>query len=203
MDKELIERKINTFVDELLELVGVEPKPDDYNAYFPINLNKGKLRVTLPFGSVMYPYSITNKHKGLDYAPYAGSEGAGIFSLLDGRIYKSVMQNTGLGNYVVVESKSPISCELLNIKSNSIPITKGEVVYNLYAHMSKVAVKSGDTVRAGSRIGSIGNTGYSKGPHVHHELRVGDYDKRHVVDPLTYIGAVLGKAGTDWYFEID
>ena len=201
MNKPLIEEKINTFIDELLELVGVQSKDEPYEAYFPINLNNGKLRITLPFASISYPYNSGNPHKGLDYAPFAGSEGQAIFSLLNGRVYKSVMQNTGLGNYVVVESKSPIDCELSSLKGRSVTIEKGSVVYNLYAHMSKVAVKSGDTVKAGSRIGSIGNTGYSKGPHVHHELRIDDYDKRVVVDPLEYIGELLNKTGSDWYFE--
>lgn len=41
----------------------------------------------------------------------------------------------------------------------------------LYAHLSKVAVKSGDKVCHGQQIGYVGTTGHSTGPHLHYEVR--------------------------------
>lgn len=43
-------------------------------------------------------------------------------------------------------------------------------VYTRYAHLSAVAVKVGDSVTLGQRIGSLGNSGLSDGPHLHFEL---------------------------------
>ena len=40
-----------------------------------------------------------------------------------------------------------------------------------YAHLSAVDVKEGDTIAAGTRIGAVGTTGYSTGPHLHFEVR--------------------------------
>lgn len=40
-----------------------------------------------------------------------------------------------------------------------------------YFHMSRLAVKANDILKAGDLIGYVGSTGYSSGPHLHYEIR--------------------------------
>jgi peptidoglycan hydrolase-like protein with peptidoglycan-binding domain len=53
--------------------------------------------------------------------------------------------------------------------------------YTWYAHLSRISVARGRHVVTGSRIGAVGSTGSSTGPHLHFEVRV----RGAAVDPLT------------------
>ena len=55
---------------------------------------------------------------------------------------------------------------------NTIVIYHGLGYSTLYAHLSSIAVEVGDQVTSGERIGAIGSSGLSTGPHLHFELRV-------------------------------
>jgi murein DD-endopeptidase MepM/ murein hydrolase activator NlpD len=53
----------------------------------------------------------------------------------------------------------------------------------VYAHLSKINVKKGESVQQGQNIGAVGATGWATGPHLHFEFRMGG---KHV-DPITVI----------------
>ena len=54
-----------------------------------------------------------------------------------------------------------------------------------YAHLNRIHVKTGDRVSQGERIGDMGNTGRSTGPHLHYEVRMNG----RAVDPMSFIKA--------------
>jgi hypothetical protein len=55
---------------------------------------------------------------------------------------------------------------------NHISIRHGGLS-SMYAHLSSMAVRSGQRVTKGMRIGAVGNTGNTTGPHLHFEARKG------------------------------
>lgn len=59
-------------------------------------------------------------------------------------------------------------------------------LYTQYAHLSSLAVRPGQTVDTGRRIGRSGATGNATGPHLHFEVRTGPrYGSD--VDPVAYL----------------
>jgi murein DD-endopeptidase MepM/ murein hydrolase activator NlpD len=52
-----------------------------------------------------------------------------------------------------------------------------------YAHLSVILVKQGDTVNEGSKIGELGNTGYSSGSYLHFRV----YKDGATVNPLDFL----------------
>jgi murein DD-endopeptidase MepM/ murein hydrolase activator NlpD len=51
---------------------------------------------------------------------------------------------------------------------------KGETLYTIYAHMSKIIAVVGEPVETGDVLGLVGDTGATTGPHLHFEVRLGE-----------------------------
>ncbi len=66
---------------------------------------------------------------------------------------------------------------------NTIVIYHGFGYSTLYAHLSRIEVSENQQVQSGDRIGALGSTGWSTGPHLHFELRIDGQ----AVDPTPYL----------------
>jgi hypothetical protein len=96
-------------------------------------------------------------HQGLDFpVPYGTRVGAaGV-----GTTIFAGYNNGGFGNLVVIQHRLGYT--------------------TWYAHLSSITTWVGEQVSGGTRIGYVGSTGYSTGPHLHFEVR--RYDT--AVDPM-------------------
>ncbi len=115
--------------------------------------------ITSCFGYRVHPiFGTTKYHAGVDIAANSGATiGAAQAGTVGIAEYSS-----SYGYYVVV----------YHADGNS----------TLYAHMSSMAVSTGQSVSRGQTLGYVGSTGWSTGPHLHFEVRVGGT----CVDPLSY-----------------
>lgn len=124
----------------------------------------GNYVITSLFGPRNHP--ITGKYSNHGGTDVRANYGTKIKSARGGVVMTSEY-HWSYGNYVVVVHDNGTS--------------------TLYAHMSKRAVKAGQTVTQGQVLGYVGSTGSSTGNHLHYELRVTQADgsvKR--VDALNY-----------------
>lgn len=71
----------------------------------------------------------------------------------------------------------------LLVTGNTIIIDHGFNIFSSYSHLFKLDVKKGETVKQGEKIGEIGSTGFSTGPHLHWTITVGSV----FVNPKNFI----------------
>ncbi|WP_241963384.1 M23 family metallopeptidase [Paracoccus suum] len=103
----------------------------------------------------------SRRHEGIDMAAPVGTP---IYATGDGVVIFAGWQR-GYGNVIKVQHE-------LGTETR-------------YGHLSKIHVRAGQRVSRGARIGDMGNTGRSTGPHLHYEVRVNGT----AVNPLSFIKA--------------
>jgi murein DD-endopeptidase MepM/ murein hydrolase activator NlpD len=124
----------------------------------PVNLLQ--TRLSSYFGYRTDPvYGGRQYHKGIDLS---GRTGLPIYASGDGVVLTAAYNGGGYGNLVEVDH--------------------GFGYTTRYAHLSKISVRSGQKIKRGDKVGEIGNTGKSKGPHLHYEIRL----KNNPQNPLIY-----------------
>lgn len=106
-------------------------------------------RKTSGMGSRIHPiFQTRHIHRGVDYAAPTGTP---AYTVGDGVVEFAGVQG-GYGNVVIVRHNG-------NHKT-------------LYAHLSRIQVRKGQSVTQGQVIGAVGSTGWSTGPHLHFEFHV-------------------------------
>ncbi|MCM1369489.1 MAG: M23 family metallopeptidase [Candidatus Amulumruptor caecigallinarius] len=95
-------------------------------------------------------YGSTKFHEGLDFAARSGTI---VYATADGVVLEAGRR----GGY-----------------GNCIDLSHGYNYTTRYAHLSEILVKPGQSVKRGDRIGKVGSTGKSTGPHLHYEVRFRD-----------------------------
>ena len=98
-------------------------------------------------------------HPGVDLRAPVGTK---VLSMAEGTIIEVGDMLVGYGHFVRIAHKGTVS--------------------SLYAHLDKVIVKSGQKVKRGETLGTVGMTGWTTGPHLHFEVHSGEKS----ANPLNY-----------------
>jgi hypothetical protein len=116
------------------------------------------------------PREGSRRHSGIDFPVASGTlvEAAGV-----GTTVFAGFNTGGYGNLVVIQHRLGYT--------------------TWYAHLSRITSWAGERVEGGTRIGYVGSTGHSTGPHLHWEVRLNNVP----VDPIPYLlSTTAARAGT-------
>ena len=113
--------------------------------------------ITAKYGQVGKLWEQT--HQGIDIKGHIGSP---VFASADGVVH-ILRTEPKWGNRIILKHSNGFQ--------------------TFYGHMDSFTVSRGQHVKAGDIIGSVGNTGQSKGPHLHFEIR----KDGHTLDPVSLI----------------
>ncbi len=146
--------------NRMAEMLGVEltPPPVDWgsaaddSSELPSWVTDGEwgarpVPVLIPVERYVVSRGFEPGHEAVDLAAQAG---APVRAVADG-VARQVGTDSVFGQYVL--------------------LVHGRGYESYYGHLAGFAVASGDTVRAGGVIGTVGSTGVSSAPHLHLEIR--------------------------------
>lgn len=111
-------------------------------------VNPRNVQLTSPFGARFHPIrQEIVVHEGVDLA---GPAGQPVYATGDGVVESAEINFSGYGNVVVIDH--------------------GFGYKTRYAHLKEIKVTQGQVVIRGDRIGTLGSSGLSTGPHLHYEV---------------------------------
>jgi murein DD-endopeptidase MepM/ murein hydrolase activator NlpD len=136
-------------------------------------------RVTSGFAMRFHPLQQRwRQHLGVDYGAPVGTP---VRTVGDGVVSFAGWQN-GYGKVVEIDHGNGRS--------------------TLYAHLSRIDVRKGQRVQQGQRIGAVGMTGWTTGPHLHFEFRVNGSTRTRCASPRSAEPVLLDAASRPLFDEV-
>ena len=132
--------------------------------------------ITSGFGMRMHPIDhVIKMHNGIDIST---RHEAILATENNGKVIAAGFDGKGGGNFVKVEYSR----------------NDGSKTITTYCHLSKIDVKVGDSVNAGSQLGMSGSTGKSTGDHLHFAVtQVASDGSSRKIDPAAYLAEIAQK----------
>jgi murein DD-endopeptidase MepM/ murein hydrolase activator NlpD len=156
-----------TAIEKTAPTIGTIEAPPAFSSPVPVRAISVPSRMPLEgaaltsgFGMRTHPVlGGRRQHRGIDLAAPTGTP---VYATADGVVSRADWYSS-YGLYISLEH--------------------GAAMQTRYAHLSRLAVAAGDSVKKGDLIGYVGSTGRSTGPHLHYEVRVEGL----AVNPIPYM----------------
>jgi murein DD-endopeptidase MepM/ murein hydrolase activator NlpD len=116
-------------------------------------------RIGSGFGEIRKTGPEEIRHLGTDFTAKTGTS---VYAINAGVVSKSYLDTT-YGNTVIIDH--------------------GYGINTLYMHLNERKVKEGELIIKGGLIGTVGETGYASGPHLHLSLKINGVS----IDPLQFV----------------
>ncbi len=143
-----LQREVKLELKSYSELLTTFKKKQDSIAYLPALRPLLSGYISSGFGRRLHPIlKVYKHHDGIDISAHPG---APILATANGVVAFCGI-NGGYGKMVIVDHKYGFQTR--------------------YGHMRKILVRKGQKVKRGDKIGEVGDTGLSTGPHLHYEVR--------------------------------
>lgn len=144
----------------LLVQVAINPtKAFDYSVLTNPELTMNKVEIVTTETTFAYPVteprgisqSYVALHRGVDIR---AAKGTAVVAIDKGTVIEVEHYRVGYGKHVRIAHEG--------------------MTASLYAHLNEVEVEVGQKVGKGQKIGTVGTSGWTTGPHLHFELTVGE-----------------------------
>ena len=146
---DILSKQVVVQSKSLDEIVDLAKKKEDMLASIPAitPVKKGDFWMASGYKMRMHPILKINKfHKGMDFSAATGTP---VYASGNGKVIRAQRSST-FGKVIYIEH--------------------GYGYRTIYAHLSKMVVRRGATVKRGDLIGYVGSTGLSVSPHLHYEV---------------------------------
>jgi murein DD-endopeptidase MepM/ murein hydrolase activator NlpD len=161
-------------LDQITARMYVQTK--SFDEVYEMAINKSRLLASIPaiqpisnhdlrrlssyFGYRTDPYyKVLKFHEGVDFSATPGTE---MVATGDGVVFSAERSKSGYGNQIIIDH--------------------GFGYKTMYAHLQSFKVRTGERVKRGQIIGTVGSTGKSTSPHLHYEV----WKNNKPVDPINY-----------------
>jgi len=145
------------------EIVNLAQDKEDFLQAIPAIqpvANEDLRRMASGYGMRLDPFTKAPKmHYGMDFSAPIGTP---VYATGDGEVIRADNRSSGFGRHIRIDH--------------------GYGYLTLYAHLNEYNVTVGQKVKRGDIIGYVGNSGRSRGPHLHYEVH---HDKERI-NPMNF-----------------
>jgi len=159
-EQDSVQQQIQSLQSKLEKQIGESDRIGTGSSILSWPVSPNIKGITAYYHDASYPFRYLFEHSGLDVAAPIGTA---VKSAAPGYVAWTRKNGKQYGNYVMI------------IHSNGIA--------TLYAHLSRIDVLPDQFVARGERIGAVGMTGLTTGPHLHFEVRKNGLP----TDPMNYL----------------